>query len=52
MGSLRDWQAVLDQRIEQLTPEQRRDAALKVCDNAHDADDARMLLDMLGLGDA
>lgn len=52
MGSLRDWQAVLDQPIEPLTPGQRHQAALAVCQAAHDADDARLLLDMLGLEDA
>lgn len=35
-----------------LTPQQRRHAALTVCEAAHDADDARLLLGALGLEEA
>ena len=35
----------------ELPPDVRRAAALKVCHDAHDTEDARLLLEMLGLLD-
>lgn len=49
MSGIRDWQAAMDQPIEPASDEKRHSAALTVAEYAHDADDARNLLTMLGL---
>ena len=41
----------IDPPIPTLPPEKVRAAALTVCRRAHDIDDARLLLDALGLAD-
>lgn len=49
MSTIRDWQAAMDQPIEPTNDEKRHAAALTVAEYAHDANDARDLLAMLGL---
>lgn len=49
MSTIRDWQAAMDQPIEPANDEMRHAAALTVAEYAHDTDDARVLLAMLGL---